>query len=196
MRFSQISQRKYLSVAKLSAAFPLFYAAAYLWTSTSSSTSIASSTIFSTNQRPGNRWQTYTETDRHFEILVQGSLRERWTISSGFTFRYFIYMRILGVLGHANFAEFGKHNIWTQMGGQSFMNAWGQADKYREVQGDMYTKVQSSKHKQMHTYIIEKGKKTYKNAAKQTRQHARIIFHQKSSSTEGRLPPQVIFHQS
>ena len=55
MRFSQISQRKYLSVAKLSAAFPLFYAAAYLWTLTKSSTSIASSTTFSTNQRPGNR---------------------------------------------------------------------------------------------------------------------------------------------
>ena len=29
----------------------------------------------------------------------------------------------------------------------------------------------------------------YKNAAKQTRQHARIVFHQKSSSTKGREPP-------
>ena len=34
-----------------------------------------------------------------------------------------------------------------------------------------------------------------KNAAKRTRQHARIVFHQRSSSTEGRLPPQVVFHQ-
>ena len=49
MKLSQISQRKCLSVAKLSAAFSLFHAAAYLWTSASSST------IFSTNQRPGNR---------------------------------------------------------------------------------------------------------------------------------------------
>ena len=73
MRFSQISQRKCLSVAKLSAAFPLFHAAAYLWTSASSSTSITSSTTFLTNQRPVNWWHT----DRHFEILVQGSLRER-----------------------------------------------------------------------------------------------------------------------
>ena len=31
MRFSQISQRKCLSVAKLTTAFPLFHAAAYLW---------------------------------------------------------------------------------------------------------------------------------------------------------------------
>ena len=43
-----------------------------------------------------------------------------------------------------------------------------------------------------------------KNAAKGTRQHARItkshlplkvVFHQRSSSTEGHLPPKVVFHQ-
>ena len=55
---SQISQRNFLSVAKLSAAFPLC-------TSASSSTSIASSTIFPTNQRPGNRGQTHRQTNRH-----------------------------------------------------------------------------------------------------------------------------------
>ena len=41
----------------------LFEAAAYLWTSANSSTSIASSTIFWTNQRPGNRWQAHRHTD-------------------------------------------------------------------------------------------------------------------------------------
>ena len=35
-----------------------------------------------------------------------------------------------------------------------------------------------------------------KNAAKRPRQHARIVFHQKSSSTEGRIPPKVAFHWS
>ena len=69
MRILQISQRKCLSVVKLSTAFPLFHAAAYLWTSASSSTSIASSTIFLTNQRPGNRWQTDRHIERHTDIL-------------------------------------------------------------------------------------------------------------------------------
>ena len=31
-----------------------------------------------------------------------------------------------------------------------------------------------------------------KKATKRTRQHARIVFHQKSSSTVGRLPPKVV----
>ena len=35
--------------------------------------------VQSTNQRPGNWWQTEPQNHRHFEILVQGSLRERWT---------------------------------------------------------------------------------------------------------------------
>ena len=39
------------------------------------------------------------------------------------------------------------------------------------------------------------NKTKIKNAAKRTRQHARIVFHKKLSSTEGRLPPQVVFHR-
>ena len=34
-----------------------------------------------------------------------------------------------------------------------------------------------------------------KNAAKQTRQHARIVCHRKSSSTKGRPPPKIVFQQ-
>ena len=52
-------------MAKLNAAFPLFHAVAYLWTSTNSSASIASSTIFFTHQRPGNRCQTHRQTFRN-----------------------------------------------------------------------------------------------------------------------------------
>ena len=37
--------------------------------------------------------------------------------------------------------------------------------------------------------FVEKLQPPIKNAAKRTRQHARIVFHQKLSSTEGHLPP-------
>ena len=42
--------------------------------------------------------------------------------------------------------------------------------------------------------IEELPKPKQKNAAKRTRQHARIVFHQKSSSTECCLSPKVVFH--
>ena len=78
-KFTQFCKMKSLSVAKLSLAFP-YHLCGIIYVDLIELIHLNSllhdiKFLLLTNQRPGYRWQT----DRHFEILVQGSLQEYWT---------------------------------------------------------------------------------------------------------------------